>query len=73
MEIEILNPKSVSQDELFGSYSEMTKEWSDGVLSLIVRKVCDDESPVEKWVILDGPVDTLWIESMNTVLDSNNP
>ena len=66
-----LNPKSLSLNELYGAYDLATMEWADGVLSTIFRACATDEKPVEKWIVLDGPVDTLWIESMNTVMDNN--
>ena len=67
----IINPKSLFDAELYGQYDLATGEWLDGVLSNCMRLACADETPTLKWLILDGPVDTLWIESMNTVLDDN--
>ncbi|KAI0228083.1 Dynein heavy chain 2, axonemal [Lamellibrachia satsuma] len=66
-----LNPKALSLGELYGEFDLNTNEWTDGVLSSIMRQTCSDEKLDEKWLIFDGPVDTLWIESMNSVMDDN--
>ena len=57
--------------ELYGEFDISTNEWSDGVLSSVMRIACADEKPDEKWIVFDAPVDTLWIESMNSVMDDN--
>ncbi len=61
----VINPKSLRDGELYGEYDLSTGEWLDGVLSRCMREACSDESSKQKWLVLDGPVDTLWIgESM---------
>ncbi len=44
---------------------------TDGILPALIRVGTASEAPDKRWYLFDGPVDTLWIESMNTVLDDN--
>lgn len=70
------DPKAVTSDELFGCMNPKTREWKDGVLSVIMRDMNKNNGPYKptqfyKWIILDGDVDPEWIESLNTVMDDN--
>ncbi|KAL7443397.1 hypothetical protein ACHAXH_005661 [Discostella pseudostelligera] len=75
--VETVNPKAVTGDELYG-YMTLTKDWKDGVLSIIMRGMSKNyaeqgfhDFQTSKWVVLDGDIDAVWIESMNTVMDDN--
>ena len=57
--------------ELYGEVNSFTQEWNDGLASFIMREASSDETENRKWIVFDGPVDALWIENMNTVLDDN--
>ena len=66
-----LNPKAVTNDELFGIINPATREWKDGLFSVIMRDMANIAGDAPKWIVLDGDIDPMWIESLNTVMDDN--
>ncbi|XP_075803650.1 dynein axonemal heavy chain 11 [Microtus pennsylvanicus] len=66
-----LNPKAVTTDELFGFIHHATREWKDGLFSSILREQANLRHEGPTWMVLDGDIDPLWIESLNTVMDDN--
>jgi dynein heavy chain len=66
-----MNPKSIKGQEMYGVMNNVSGEWIPGVFSEIWKRCNDKKNKYVSWIICDGPVDAIWIENLNTVLDDN--
>ncbi len=42
-----------------------------GLFSVLMREQANMTTDNPKWIVLDGDIDPMWIESLNTVMDDN--
>ena len=66
-----LNPKAITVNQMYGVKSDISDDWTPGIFSTLWSKHNGRNVKYNAWLIFDGPVDTIWIESLNTVLDDN--
>eukprot|EP00435_Cladocopium_sp_Y103_P041078 s1845_g11.t1 len=46
-------------------------EWTPGVFASIWQQKNNRALKYSTWIVCDGPIDAIWIENLNTVLDDN--
>ena len=65
------NPKAIRAQEMYGEMDPISGEWTTGVFAAKWAKFNNRSNPFNTWILADGPVDAIWIEDLNTVLDDN--
>lgn len=70
----IIDCKVMSKESIYGSLDLVTRDWTDGLFTSILRKIKNNlrgELSKYIWIVFDGDIDPEWVENLNSVLDDN--
>ena len=66
-----MNPKAITAQQMYGVKDPISDEWTPGIFAWMWARYNNRALKFNTWIICDGPVDAIWIENLNTVLDDN--
>ncbi|CAE8603461.1 unnamed protein product [Polarella glacialis] len=69
--MQVMNPKAITDSQMYGFKDPISEEWTPGVFASIWQRFNNRALKYTTWIVCDGPVDAIWIENLNTVLDDN--
>lgn len=70
----VIDCKIMSKEDLYGSLDVITRDWTDGLFTKILRTIIANlrgERNKRTWIVFDGDIDPEWAENLNSVLDDN--
>lgn len=70
----VIDAKVLNKKQLYGTLDYDTREWHDGLLTRILRRIKTNlrgERNKVSWIVFDGDIDPEWAENLNSVLDDN--
>ncbi|CAE8616972.1 unnamed protein product [Polarella glacialis] len=67
----VMNPKAITDSQMYGVKDVQSDEWTPGVFASIWQQKNNRSLKYNTWIVCDGPIDAIWIENLNTVLDDN--
>ncbi|CAE7456958.1 ODA2 [Symbiodinium sp. CCMP2592] len=69
--LQVMNPKAITDAQMYGVKDASSDEWTPGVFATIWQQRNNRALKYHTWIVCDGPIDAIWIENLNTVLDDN--
>lgn len=68
-EITLISPSLHNLDSFFGKFDTKNLEWIRGVFTQKLVGAIPDGT--ERWIHVDGVIDSFWVETLNSLLDDN--
>ena len=70
----VINSKAYSYENLYGRFHSFDNSWVEGSVEKVLTRASQgyQEMGTQTWLVFDGPIDTVWMEYLNSALDDTS-